>query len=258
MAGPFGGSSTSKAQGAADALNRFLYNLVLSCVSGAAQLYDYWDVGVVGYGEGVGSAFQGVLEQPNGAELVSIAKIQDRPLRIEERDRPDGTGGVVKFKMPIWIDPMAGGRSPMGEAFQRAYAVLKPWTRTNPTSFPPVVINIAEGEPDDMDEARHQASRLLSVGTSDGPVLVFNFHISSGAGAPISFPSAPDALPDGLARFLFDISSILPPSKVRFAADRGIALGEGARGFVYNGGVSDLPTFLDIGSRGVAIASALF
>ena len=38
MAGPFGGSSTSKAQGAADALNRFLYNLVLSCVSGAAQL----------------------------------------------------------------------------------------------------------------------------------------------------------------------------------------------------------------------------
>ncbi len=242
MGEPFPASSSSKARVVADALNRLLMNVVIAGLRDSG-IRNYLNVGVIGYGETVRSVFQGALEQAGGAELVSITQLAEHPVRIEERDRPDGAGGVVKIKMPIWIAPAAGGSSPMAEAFKRAFVVLEPWTRENQTSFPPVVINIAEGEPDDMDAARYQASRLLSLSTNDGHLLLFNFYVSSGWGEPISFPSAPDALPNGLAHFLFDISSVLPPLKVARFAAHGIALGEGARGFVY-GGEGDLPEFL--------------
>ena len=60
MSDPFGagGSSKSKADAVADAINRLLSNLVIKCAK-SEGIRDYYDVGVLGYGANVGSAFSG-------------------------------------------------------------------------------------------------------------------------------------------------------------------------------------------------------
>src|SRR4051812_30290961 len=70
-----------KAQGVADAINRLLQNLVIKCAKNEG-IRDYYHVGVIGYGERVGSAFSGSLA---GRDLAPISEIANSPARVEER-----------------------------------------------------------------------------------------------------------------------------------------------------------------------------
>src|SRR5919205_1040834 len=85
MSDPFGGGGggKSKAEGVADAINRLLQNLVIKCAK-SEGVRDYYEVGVLGYGDQVGPAFGGALA---GRELVPISEIADNPERVEERTR---------------------------------------------------------------------------------------------------------------------------------------------------------------------------
>jgi hypothetical protein len=251
MADSFGGSGGGgvKAQGVADALNRQLFELILASrtqLEGGPK--DHWDLGIIGYGDRVGSAFQGELEQAAGAELVSITKIWDRPVRIEERDRLDGAGGVTKFKMPIWVDPVSENGTPMAEAFDEAAKLLGPWVAAHADSLPPIVLNLTDGEPNDMSRAKTSASALTKLATSEGPVLLFNCHISSRSEKPILFPADPSGLPDDIARFLFGISSVIPEEMLAKGRDAGFVLADNARGYVFNADLVGVIKFLNIGT----------
>src|SRR3954464_11635870 len=94
MDGPFGGQpGKKKSEGVADAINRLLQNLVLKCAK-ADGGRDYFHVGGVGYGEGVGPKLGGTgAQQP----LAPISDVANNPLRLEERKRmtDDGAGGLV-------------------------------------------------------------------------------------------------------------------------------------------------------------------
>ncbi len=63
MSDQFGNSesSLSKADQVATIVNRFLQNLVVRCAK-SEGIRDYFEVGVIGYGNSVGFAFRGTLD----------------------------------------------------------------------------------------------------------------------------------------------------------------------------------------------------
>lgn len=250
MDDPFGaGESTrKKADGVADAVNRLLQNLVIKCAK-SEGVRDYYHVGVIGYGSSVGPAFSGALA---GRELVPISEIADHPARIEERSKKvdDGAGGLVDqtVKFPVWFDPAAHGGTPMCEALTRARELVSGWLTQHPGSFPPIIINITDGESTDGDPTS-VADSIKALDTGDGNPLLFNVHLSSHRSAPVEFPDSESGLPDQYAQLLYRLSSPLPPYMRGIAGQEGYTVSDGTRGFVFNADIVSVIRFLDIGTR---------
>lgn len=250
MQDPFGGESKkTKAAGLADAINRLLQNLVIKCAK-SEGIRDYYHVGVIGYGgHGVRSAFSGAL---SGRELVPISDIGNNPARVEQRTKrvDDGAGGILEqtVKFPIWFDPLSQGGTPMCEALNRATAVVVDWLGKHPNCFPPIVINISDGESTDGDPLEC-AYDLMNLSSTDGSVLLFNLHISSSAHRAVEFPDSEVGLPDAHAKLLFNMSSPLPEYMRRMVAQEGVQVSYNTRGFVFNADLVSVIRFLDIGTR---------
>jgi hypothetical protein len=250
MADPFGGgeSGQKKADGVATAVNRLLQNLCIKCAK-EEGVRDYFHVGVIGYGTQVGPAFSGALA---GKELVGIGEIAEKPARVETRTKKveDGVGGLIDqpVRFPVWFEPLADGGTPMCQALDQARQVLQGWLAQHPNCFPPVVINITDGESTDGNPVS-AANALKGMGSNDGQVLLFNLHLSSQKRAAIEFPSSEEQLPDQFATLLFQMSSPLTPFMISGAQQEGYALTEGARGFAFNADLVATIKFLDVGTR---------
>lgn len=250
MDDPFGAGEGSqrKADGVATAINRLLQNLCIKCAK-EEGIRDYFHVGVVGYGASVGPAFSGVLA---GREMAAISEIESNPARLETRTRKidDGVGGLLdqEVRFPVWFEPVASGGTPMCSALQLAKQILERWIAQHPNCFPPVVINITDGESTDGDPSP-AAAAVRQLFTSDGPVFLFNAHCSSQRRSPVEFPSTDAELPDQYAKLLFSLSSPLTPFMVSYATSEGYPVQEGARGFVFNAEMVSMIKFLDIGTR---------
>lgn len=249
MSDPFGGGEGTrrmKQNGVADATNRLLDNLVIKC-SKDEGIRDFYHVGVIGYGARVGSALQGSLAD---RELVPISEIYAN-LRTVQRTREvdDGMGGVrlVPVEFSTWIDPIASGGTPMAEAIGMADGILRKWMAQHPDCFPPIVINITDGEPDTTPEAAAEA--VKSIRSSDGNVLLFNIHLSSKPYPKIEYPDTDQFLADEYARLLFRMSSVLPPHLVAELKQEGYPVSDNSRGFVFNSDSIALIKFLNIGTR---------
>jgi hypothetical protein len=249
MSGPFGGSpGKTRAEGVADAINRLLQNLALKCAK-SDGIRDYFHVGVVGYGDGVHSALGGALA---GRHLVAVSEFANNPLRVEQRTRKidDGAGGLIEqsFKFPVWFEPVADGQTPMCQALTLAGEVLREFITRLPECYPPLVINVTDGQASDADP-RPAAAALRALATTDGEVLLFNAHLSAAPVPPVVFPASVRSLADPYARHLFGMSSVLPPRLLEAARADGFAVTEGARGFAFNADLVSVIRFLDIGTR---------
>lgn len=245
---PIHGSEARKCDSVADAINRLLHNLILKCARGEG-IRNFYEVAVIGYGAQVAPAFSGKLA---GRDIVPISEVAASPARVEERVKEidDGKGGVItrKVKLPVWFEPLGKGTTPMGQALDLATKLLADWVAAHQSSYPPIVINITDGEATDAGPVP-QAERLRSLTTFDGNVLLFNCHISSKPVSPIIFPDHDGELPDDFARTLFSVSSVLPESLRQLAANENLVLGPNTRGFAFNADLSELIRFLDIGTR---------
>ena len=97
----------------------------------------------------------------------------------------------------------------MCEALRQAKRLIEQWVSEHRNGFPPTVLHLTDGESTDGDPVQI-GKEILSLSTSDGPVLVFNCHVSSHASSKLEYPSDQSSLPDEFARTLFNISSTLP------------------------------------------------
>lgn len=237
-----------KADQVASIVNRLLSDIVLKC-SKDDGIRNYFEVGVVGYGARVGSAYGGSLA---GRMLVPIADLGDAPVRVDRRKRKesDGAGGVYEREVPfpIWFDPVANGGTPMRQAFTTVIGTLGEWVKQHPNSHPPIIFNVTDGESTDGNPS-DLADRLMNLGTSDGNALLFNIHVSSQRAAEVTFPSSPTALVDDYARLLFGMSSALTGEMRSKLNSEGYTLDPGARGFLFNADSVAVVNFLDIGTR---------
>lgn len=243
-----GGGGQRKADVVADAINRLLAELSVKCAK-EEGVRDYFHVAVIGYGYAVGSAFTGPLA---GRDLVPLSQVAEKPARVEKRSKkvPDGAGGLVETttRFPVWVDPVANGATPMCRALARAESLVSEWVARHPDCFPPIVLNLTDGESTDGDPVGPAWAVQTHV-SADGAALLFNLHVSAANAVPVTFPDTDAALPDAYARTLFGMSSPLPPHMRFYALQQGMAVGDASRGFVYNADITSLVQFLDIGTR---------
>jgi hypothetical protein len=250
MADAVGNSSGSvrKADQVADVINRLLSDLSIRCAK-EEGVRDYFHVGLIGYGGSVSSAFRGQL---GGRDLVPLSEVALSPARLESRSKkvPDGAGGLVEqtVKFPVWVDPVAQGGTPMCEALRRSTKLLGQWLEQHRGSFPPVVLNVTDGESTDGDPS-DAARDLQTLSSADGNALLFNLHISSDRSPPLMFPDSEADLPNDFARLLFRMSSVLPEHMCAYARQQGLSASEGTRGFGFNADVFGITQFFDIGTR---------
>lgn len=248
MSDRFSDESQQKSEVLTQTINRILQELVIKC-SKDMDVYRYFSVGVIGYGAKVGPAFGGTLA---GQPLVWIDDIYRNPMRVEDRMKkvPDGAGGIIEtsVKFPVWFDPITDNGTPMKQAFQFALPLLQNWVIDHPDSFPPILINVTDGESTDGDPSQ-VARQISSLETQDGATLVMNLHLSSSKVAPIQFPFSDTNLPDQYAQMLFGISSKLPSVMRESATQMGYKLVDDSRAFVFNAGIEDAIQFLIIGTQ---------
>jgi hypothetical protein len=248
MSEGFGEGHIRKADFVADVVNRTLHDLVIRCTR-MEEIRNYYQISIIGYGAAVGPAFTGSL---GGRTHVPVGEVADAPARLENRTKktPDGAGGLVdqQVRFPVWMDAASSAGTPMCEAFTQVRALLDQWLPEHKNSFPPTVLHLTDGESTDGDPT-HIAQQIMSLSTSDGPVLLFNCHVSSRHTLKIEYPSDETKLPDEFARTLFRISTPLPEVFRRAASDIGLITTEGSRGFVFNGDPVSVAQFFEIGTR---------
>src|SRR6266436_1402680 len=222
----------SKAAFVADVLNKTLYTLITSC-SKSDGVRNYFDVGVIAYaGSQVTSGFGGAL---SGEIVHPIQAISENTLRVEERKRKtdDGAGGVIelKTKFPVWFDPKSEGGTPMRAALGKTIETVGGWCEQHRGSYPPTILHV-----------------------TDGQAMLFNLHVNTTAGSEIVFPTAETDLSDEYSRMLFRMSSPLPAHLAKFAGDKGYAIADGSRGFIFNGDPQCVVDFFEIGTRPKLVA----
>jgi len=241
----------SKADFAALAVNRVLHETINSCVAGDT-VRPRVELGCIGY-NGVRGAR--VLEYGHGKQFLgNVQKLAEHMDTMAMRQTvPDGEDGFFEQEviMRAFVRPEANGGTPMAEAFELAREKIEYFVSVCPDSFPPVVINITDGAPDDAREAFYAAQRLTSTGTYDGRTLLLNAHIDFVNEGQILLPSNTAAFAkNDFARYLFELSSPLPEKLARSAAAMGFedVTPEVTRGFVFNADADTLVRFLNFGS----------
>ena len=244
-----------KCDEAAQAMNAWLQNIGIAC-SKSEGFKDYFDIGIFGYGtdESGNPIIAPALEGPlAGRELVSVKEASENPARIDTVTvliPDDETGDMTPMdqQQPVWIDPKCNGGTPLCHTLTKACEVIDQWISEHPSSFPPIVINITDGEANDGDPMPY-ADALKERATEDGNVLFFNCHLSSTPADPFQFRGNGELMPDEFARNLFNMSSLLPESMAEKARNDGQDIEPNARGMVYNADMVSLIKFLDIGTR---------
>lgn len=248
------GESLSKADAVAMVTGRLIEELIMRSYSGDTYRY-YYDVAIIGYSD---NRVYSLLGENNGFYPITLLATQKRSQISYKLPYNTLNGGVSTFyeRVPMWVEPRAEGNTPMYMMLNSVTDLVGAWCakRDNRDSFPPIVINITDGEASDADYdmLRAAASRLKATGTRDGATLLVNVHISSSnQQIPIIFPTVAE-MTDELryANVLMEISSVVPEPfndyvcscRSEFAEAPYIAMS-------YNASISELIAMLNIGTR---------
>ena len=257
------GGAISRAQAVAETLNRTLDELVNRCMRDEG-VRDYFDVAIIGYGRTNRPEFcwRGALA---GRTLVPISEVAEHADITEEEIITVVRGQPMTERVVVsrWVEPVAVGSTPMNAALRLAQSLLEQWVATNPSSFPPVVINITDGMANDVDSERDllaTARRLTELATADGNLLLINCHISGADAVPVVFPSSMAQLSDDpYARLLFEMSSELSPRHRAIICEifeRDPETTPVVRGMAFNADAVALVKLLDIGTRPAIMLAA--
>lgn len=164
---------------------------------------------------GGGGGVYNLLPEPlSNRQATTITELCDNPIRVEERtdeefDPVAGATTPYEVMIPIFVDPASEGDRRTRDAIRRAAELCEAWISEHHDCFPPVVINMTTGEPEDGD-LRQAMDALCRHSTYDGNVLLGHCLFTPG-GEAVQFPSQPDELPEHpVASALFDTASELP------------------------------------------------
>ncbi len=245
----------SRAEVAALAVNRCIQSILQRCKV-MEQTKDRCFVVVIGYGaptvnpKAAGQSAYLIV----GGKISEVEKQMIRTDVIRKAAKvSDGAGGLIDgekvINLDIWVEPYVEGNTPMGEAFMKAEEFASKWVLEHPDNFPPVVINVTDGEPNDPDAAEKAARTLKNVATSDGNLLLFTAHISDGQGKVV-LPASESAITSPLGKLMFRLSSEIPASMMDLAKKAGFEDAKtGSRGLIMNGEPGDMIQLIDFGSR---------
>lgn len=194
--------------------NMMIDELVVRC-SRHDRVNNYYDIAALGYSQmGVESLLPGDTE-----DFMPVDRLTDlmpMPTTITCRAKINGKMVDIPYTYSPWIEPRAGGSTPMLEALAYTYTIVDHWCRNldNRDSFPPIIFHFTDGLSNDSDKAAllDMASRVTSTHTNDGNTLLFNIHLSTDVDAKQHiFPSNRSfKTTDRDRELLFMMSSIVP------------------------------------------------
>lgn len=251
----FGKKVMSKAEAVSIIANALITELIDRCRR-TDSLRNYYDVAVVGYSN---DNIEMLLGRDGMLSIDDLSRISPRRRTLSDEEQlSEQNSAIFQHSLDEWFSPHAEGNTPMYEAMLRVRDLAKEWCEKseNRQSFPPVVINITDGEASDCDdnELRDICEQIKRIATDDGNVLLINIHISTDSTLPaIIFPMAEELTGAGrYSRLLAECSSIMPS-----AFDSAICemKGRGATppffGMGYNASIIELLSMVNIGSRSV-------
>lgn len=250
----------SRSQAVADIVNNMIENLIMKCQRDSI-IREYFDVLVIGYGREIGEnsvryGWEGNLE---GRSWVNISDLKENVYTTETLESvkmmPWGPVKSLQTKK-VWINPYAGGLTPMRAAMELCRDQIQEWVEDHPESFPPMVFNITDGFPTDIktfDEIKNVCEEIKQTGTSDGKTLLFNCLLTD-EGQENVLPKDGSTLGFEHNEYLmamYEGSSFLPHELKGYARqifqDERFMLGE-SKGIIINSTISSLIGLLNIGT----------
>lgn len=242
----------NRTQFATKAINRMIDNIIQTNFNGDKPKNRCF-ITVIGYNHNVNVLTSGYLQD-----------LDSNPIRIDlvKKKTLDGAGGVLEIdeKMPVWFDPITqDGATNMTGALRSAKDIVEKWVSDYPERPAPVIINVSDGNPyyegkdisTCMQEAIEIANGIKAINTVDGKVQIFNAMIGDGPKA--KFPTTKDVLITDEAKFLFEISTVIPDAYYPAAEKKGLCLSQGARGCICQCDAIELIQLIDFGSsKGLA------
>jgi uncharacterized protein YegL len=244
----------SKAEFTALVINRTINELVNHNMDGE-KVKDRAFISIIGYGGQGGNLVNDVRSE-------YLSNFADNPIRVEsfKKKISDGAGGLIEIteEMPISIEPLANGFTPMGDALAFAKQLIEGWMQKKPDNPAPIVINISDGLPynggqngDEKQKALNTAKEIMAIHTADGNPVILNAHIGNGS-PKAGFEENESELHDEQAKFLFNISSIIPDAYKASARKHDLNVRDKSRGFVSNAEPETMIKFINFGSSGAA------
>jgi hypothetical protein len=227
----------SRAEYLAMVVDQAIEELSVRC-NKADGIRDYFYIAALGYGNDEIRTIIGTEDTP----WVPISVLARSPREIY-RD-PEG------IPHPRWLLPQMQGSTPMRAAMEKACYVVADWCEAHPTSYPPTVINITDGDP--TDGSPEEAAEILrKLHTDDGEALLFNLHVGEpgdGSKKNVVFPGTSDGLGE-YGKLLYRMSSPFPPHLRDAATAEGFSISPTARFFAYGAEAKLATRFLNLGTR---------
>ena len=217
---------------------------------------DYYDVAVLGY---CNHRVENLLSEDG---FISIKKLADRMPRITnvafESELDDGSRLLTNHRQHRWVEPLAEGNTPMYEALLHARNLVEEWCEQeqNQESFPPIVINITDGEPTDCtdNDLLDVCTLIKRTATANGNTLLINIHICSNNNLQSTIFPMPEELTraSDKVRLLADCSSTMPQALDTAIHElKGLGAMPPYIGLGYNATVVELLSMINIGSRSI-------
>lgn len=246
---PYSGND-SKTVFASKAVNKVIDNIIQKNFDGEAPKNRCF-ISVIGYNHIVKELCSGWLKD-----------LDNNPLKIEKvkEKQPNGNEGIIEVdvEQPIWVEPITrDGATNMKGAFDLAKETVINWMNDHQDKDDPapVIINISDGVPyyDGLDihlcmeETTSVANEIMSLSNADGNVLIFNAMIEKD-GAKSVFPNDINKLNEEEAKFLYNITSVIPDSYKGAAAKNGLEMMENSRGCIFQADAVQLIQLIDFGS----------
>lgn len=258
------GETKTKSQALAEVVNEFLEIILMKCLKDGIYR-DYFNLLVIGYGNesedgsGVSIVWEGNLE---GKDWVNVNELKSSILRTDSMTKKETLPwGKVKETIKtrkIWINPCDDGPStPMFHAFQLCKEKVQEWAAAHQESFPPIIFNITDGQPtdvDDLEDLGNICNEIKSISTIDGSALLFNCLIADQEETRLPALDEREILEgDDYHLALFDGSSILPQNMKKLAYetfdhDEKYNTKE-IKGVIINSSMSSLVKLLNIGTN---------
>lgn len=251
----FGRMTATKAEVVAYTANTLITEL-LDRSRRSDGVRDYYDIAVIGY---CADRVESLLPLEGFVSIKSLSQNMPEVSTVAfESELEDGTATIIRHRQHRWIEPLAEGTTPMYEALHRVRDLVEEWCdkECNRESFPPIVINITDGEPTDCTDRDllDVCTLIKRTSTNDGNTLLLNIHICSDNSLPsVIFPMQEELSQAGYkVRLLADCSSVLPSAlndAVRELKGRGATAPYIGMG--YNATVVELLSMINIGSRSI-------
>lgn len=251
----FGNMTAPKSQVVAYTANALITELLDRCRR-TDGLRNYYDIAVIGY---CGDRVESLLCTEGFASVKELSTKEPATSTIAfEQELEDGSKILARHRQRNWIEPLAEGTTPMYEALHKALGLVEEWCEQpqNQDSFPPIVINITDGEPTDCgdNDLRDVCSLIKRTSTTDGNTLLLNIHICSDDSLPSTiFPMQEEVVClNPKARLLADCSSTMPSVLDAAIHDlKGVGATPPFVGMGYNASVVELLSMINIGSRSI-------